>query len=74
MGFLPSIWPETFSYVTSEMIAMEVPLCCFDLGAPVERVAEYRLGRVIAEIDAEAALRAMRGFFDELRGSVPAEH
>jgi len=43
----PSIWPETFSYVTAELIQLSVPLVCFDLGAPAERVRNYRYGTVI---------------------------
>ena len=43
----PSIWPETFSYVTAELMLLGVPLVCFDLGAPAERVRHYRRGTVI---------------------------
>lgn len=53
---MPSICPETYSYVTDEIMAMQVPLVVFDIGAPAERVARYRLGHVIAETTAEAAL------------------
>jgi GT2 family glycosyltransferase len=48
--FIPSIWPETFSYVTDEIIQMGYPLTVFNLGAPSERVQSYPLGKVI-EID-----------------------
>lgn len=44
---LPSICPETFSYVTQELITLGVPLACFDFGAPADRVAAYPLGRVV---------------------------
>ena len=44
---LPSIWPETFSYVTQEIMALELPLVCFDVGAPAERVSDYPYGVVI---------------------------
>jgi glycosyltransferase involved in cell wall biosynthesis len=47
---LPSIWPETFSYVTQELMSLGVPLVCFDLGAPAECV------RHIAVATTEAAL------------------
>jgi glycosyltransferase involved in cell wall biosynthesis len=53
---VPSIVPETFSYVTEELIQMEVPLAVFDLGAPAERVSRYPYGRVIRQINAETAL------------------
>jgi len=59
MFFLPSICPETFSYVTSELIEFGVPLVCFDLGAPAERVRGYRLGRIAEHVTPEAAISAI---------------
>lgn len=47
VGLFPSICPETFSYVTEEMMTMELPILAFDLGAPGERVAAYERGMVI---------------------------
>jgi len=44
---IPSIWPETFSYTTDEIMQMGYPLVVFDLGAPAERVKHYELGKVI---------------------------
>jgi glycosyltransferase involved in cell wall biosynthesis len=43
----PSILPETFSYVIAELIALDVPVVCFDFGAPAERVSKHHLGRII---------------------------
>lgn len=54
---IPSIWPETFSYTAQEAIEMEMPIACFDIGAPAERVAQYDKGIVIPHIDADMALR-----------------
>jgi O-antigen biosynthesis protein len=65
--FLPSIWPETYSYVTSELISLGMPLCVFDLGAPAERVRSYEKGCVIQSIDAADALRAIRRLYESLR-------
>jgi glycosyltransferase involved in cell wall biosynthesis len=45
---IPSIWPETFSYTTDEIMQLGYPLIVFDLGAPAERVCDYPLGKVIA--------------------------
>lgn len=39
--FMPSIWPETFSYVTAELMALDVPIAYFALGAPAERLQQY---------------------------------
>ncbi|MEO1198856.1 MAG: glycosyltransferase [Pseudomonadota bacterium] len=53
----PSIWPETYSYVVDEIMALKVPLCCFELGAPAERVRCYVSGRTIASTTAIAAYK-----------------
>jgi glycosyltransferase involved in cell wall biosynthesis len=68
--FLPSIWPETFSYVTSELMALDMPLCCFDLGAPAERVRGYSKGLIISQIDAAIALAQIRGFYESLKTKI----
>ena len=43
----PSVWPETFSYVVSEVIMMDLPICCFPLGAQAEKVEKYEKGFII---------------------------
>jgi O-antigen biosynthesis protein len=65
--FLPSICPETFSYVTEELMQLEVPLCCFDFGAPADRVSKYAVGRVLRSTDPEAALYEIFSFYEDLR-------
>ncbi|MGL6208647.1 MAG: glycosyltransferase, partial [Paracoccaceae bacterium] len=37
---IPSIWPETFSYTTREVLATGLPVWCFDLGAQAEAVKQ----------------------------------
>ena len=64
--FLPSIWPETFSYVTEEIMQFGLPLAVFNLGAPAERVANYEKGLIISKIDAETALKELLAFRDRL--------
>ena len=53
---IPSIWPETFSYTTQEIMMMGLPLMVFNLGAPAERVASYKKGIVLEEINAQCVL------------------
>ncbi|AWN51534.1 glycosyltransferase [Methylobacterium sp. 17Sr1-1] len=36
--FLSSVWPETYSYVLSEVWAAGYPVVAFDVGAPAERI------------------------------------
>lgn len=60
--FIPSVWPEMFSYTTSEAMMMQMPVACFNLGAPAERVGQYAKGLVIDKIDAGYALRKIIDF------------
>lgn len=62
----PSICPETFSYVTEEMIALGLPLVAFDLGAPGERLRNYGRARLCGEVSADRALETLVAFHAEL--------
>ncbi|RRY06298.1 glycosyltransferase [Brucella anthropi] len=55
----PSIWPETFSYVTEELMALDMPIVCFDLGAPAERLVSYPKAEIASERSARGALIAI---------------
>lgn len=44
---IPSIWAETFSYTTSEAIAMNVPVACFNLGGQADQVSVYPKGLIL---------------------------
>ena len=44
----PSVCPETFSYLVSELILMELPIVCFDYGAQAEKVCVYKKGKVVS--------------------------
>lgn len=59
VGLLPSVWPETFNYVAQELMAAGLPLVCFDLGAPAERIAAWEHGKIARSVSAEAALQAL---------------
>jgi GT2 family glycosyltransferase len=47
IGFLPSIWPETFSYVLSEFLAFGLHPVVFNLGAQAERLATAGIGTIL---------------------------
>ncbi len=47
MALMPSVVPETFSYVTHELMQLGVPIMCFDLGAQAEVVRPYAKGCVV---------------------------
>lgn len=62
---IPSLWPETFSYVTQESLATGLPCLGFDLGGQGDALRRASNGRVVAlrndvRADAEAMLAALR--------------
>jgi len=50
--FIPSIWPETFSYTTHEALATGLPVFSFNLGAQGDAVREARNGIALELIEA----------------------
>jgi glycosyltransferase involved in cell wall biosynthesis len=69
LALMPSIWPETFSYVTHELIDLGVPVLAFEFGAQAEAVSAYALGRVIPLGSAQELLRQIQDFKVELDAS-----
>jgi glycosyltransferase involved in cell wall biosynthesis len=63
--FVPSICPETFSYTTEEIIKMGMPVACFNIGAPSDRVGDYKKGLLIDKIDAKYALDAITAYLQD---------
>ena len=53
MFWIASIWPETFSYTTEEIMTMNFPVMSFDLGAPAERIKKYAKGSIIPNMTPE---------------------
>ncbi|MEI6645939.1 MAG: glycosyltransferase family 4 protein [bacterium] len=72
--FIPSICPETFSYTAAEGMSMGLPVACFNIGAPAERIIKYDKGLVINKIDAEYALNAIIHFIQEKRNGNSCYH
>lgn len=67
LALMPSVYPETFSYVAHELIALHVPLLTLDLGAQADAARQYALGRVAASSDAPALLDEILRFGRQLR-------
>lgn len=61
-----SICPETFSYVTHELIQLGVPLITYAIGAQGEAVQHYPLGRAVELTDAQGLLETIFDFKNEL--------
>ncbi len=59
---IPSIWPETFSYTTQEIMMMEMPLMVFNLGAPAERVTHYSKGYIMDKVNSEAVFETLQEY------------
>ncbi|MCJ2036159.1 glycosyltransferase [Methylobacterium sp. J-068] len=65
--FLPSIWPETYSYVLSEVWEAGYPVVAFDIGAPAARIKAMGGGVVIPFTrDSRIILEALMGARDML--------
>lgn len=67
IGFMPSVWPETFSYVTHELIALGLPVVCFDIGAQADAVKKYDKGEVVKIMAPEAVWIAIEQLYEKSR-------
>lgn len=67
---VPSICPETFSYTTAEIMAMQVPIAVFNLGAPVERVRKYAHGLIVTKPNAAVVLNEISEFMKNMTKKV----
>lgn len=64
-GFIPSIWPETFCHVLSEMWAAGLPVLAVDIGAIGERMREHGGGWLLAQADPGLAAGAITAILQE---------
>ncbi|MCC2644816.1 MAG: glycosyl transferase group 1 family protein [Burkholderiales bacterium] len=48
---IPSICPETYCYTADEIMQMGYPIICFNIGAPPERVLNYKHGYVADNVN-----------------------
>jgi glycosyltransferase involved in cell wall biosynthesis len=46
-GFLPALWPETWSFVLSQLWEAGLPVVAFDIGAQSERIRYSGAGLVL---------------------------
>jgi GT2 family glycosyltransferase len=60
LGFLPALWPETWSYTLSQMWQAGLEVLAFDLGAQADRIRETGRGSVLPlNLPPAAACRAL---------------
>lgn len=62
---IPSIWPETYSYTTSEAVFSGYPVIVFNLGAPAERVCKLKCGWVLDECKSQYVLDIIKNLLDD---------
>ncbi len=75
LALMPSILPETFSFVTHELIAMGVPVVTFDMGAQAEAARRAANCRVVPMLATDALLDQILEFGQQLRQQhLAAEH
>lgn len=65
--FIPSVCPETFSFTASEALSMGLPIACFNLGAPVEKIIPNVNGIVFDNYDCNVVLNKLRDFIIKKR-------
>lgn len=59
----PSIWGETFSYTSHELIAMGLPFACFDFGAQADAARRYQKGLVLNSMNGPEILDRLEAFW-----------
>lgn len=55
----PSVWAETFSYVVSEIIALDLPIVAFPMGAQGEKVKNYSKGVLCQDFATKSIVSAI---------------
>lgn len=65
LALMPSICPETFSFVTHELISIGIPVMTFDMGGQAEAARKAPNCRVVPLLDPDALLDAVLDFARE---------
>lgn len=63
---MPSIWPETFSYTTHEMLATGLPVIAFDLGAQGDAIKAHPNGHIARQTPED-----ILACYDKIRSDMP---
>lgn len=63
--FIPSVWPETFSFTTSEAIVLGYPVICFNIGAPAERIRQNECGIIVKNISVNDIIQTLTKILKE---------
>lgn len=66
---MPSICPETFSYVTQEMMATGLPIIAFNLGAQAQFISDYTNGILVKFVNSVLMFKEIERLFTEHRNN-----
>ena len=66
---MPSICPETFSYVTQEMMATGLPIITFNLGGQAQFISGYIHGSVVQSVNSILMFNELEHLFNEHRNN-----
>lgn len=61
---IPALWPETYSYTTTEAIMSGYPVITFNIGAPAERVIRDDVGWVTNDMTSKSIIELLKGLND----------
>lgn len=64
--WLPSVWPETYSYTLSIAMKMDCPICAFDLGAIARRLKAAKRSDHILPLSFACNPEQLNNFFSRL--------
>lgn len=67
--FIPSVCAETFSYTTSEVMMMGLPLACFNFGAQARRTRNYEKGYILDYARKETLLSQLIDAVEDCRNN-----
>ncbi|MES2819535.1 MAG: glycosyltransferase [Pseudomonadota bacterium] len=67
IALLPSICPETFSFVAHEIVSLGLPLLCLDLGAQADLARSQQAGWVSSRQDGPGLLKELIAFDRHLK-------
>lgn len=57
---IPALWPETYSWTTSEVMWSGYPVITFNLGAPADRVKQVNGGWIVEEMNSIGILQLLK--------------
>jgi glycosyltransferase involved in cell wall biosynthesis len=67
--WLPSLWPETYSYTLSLALKASLPVFAFDIGAIAHRLKRASMGEMLMDLSLVDTPSAINSYFEKFRDS-----